>query len=274
MSVSARPHRLRVGLIAALALVLAIMSSNVGDAAAGSSAAGVRVRPTIVLVHGAFADASGWNSVTSRLQARGYTVLAVANPLRDLSSDAAYVESILDTIDGPIVVVGHSYGGAVMTNAAAGNPNVSALVYVAAFAPDEGETIGGLTALNPGTMLTPDNLVFRPHPGGVDGYINPAVFRDVFAADVPRGLAAAMAASQRPADLATLDSRSGEPAWNTIPSWYLVASQDKVLPPATQRFMAERAGATTVEIDSSHVAMTSHPRETVQLILRAIATVD
>ena len=146
-------------------------------------------------------------------------------------------------------------------------PAISGLV--AAFAPDTGETVGGLTAMNPGSGLGPDNLVVRPYPGGLDGYIKPSVFRQLFAADVPRDTAATMAASQRPSDLAILSQPSGEPAWKTIPSWYLVAAQDGTIPPATERFMAQRAGATTVEVASSHVAMISHPRQVTDLILDA-----
>ncbi len=202
-------------------------------------------KPTIVLIHGAFADASGWSGVITRLQDRGYTVLAPANP------------------------VGHSYGGEVITNAATGNPNVKALVYIAAFAPDAGETSGGLVAKFPGSMLTPQNLVFRPFPGGLDGYINPIVFRDVFAADLPAKTTAVMAASQRPGALSTLSDLSGVPAWKTIPSWYMVANQDHAIPPALERFMAARMHAKTVQIDSSHVAMMSHPGDVTDLILSA-----
>ena len=226
-------------------------------------------KPTIVLIHGAFADASGWSGVVTRLQDRGYTVLAPANPLRGVASDSAYVASVLASISGPIVLVGHSYGGEVITNAAAGNPNVKALVYIAAFAPDAGETSGGLVGMFPGSMLTPQNLVFRPFPGGVDGYINPTVFRDVFAADLPAATTAVMAASQRPGAISTLSDLSGVPAWKTIPSWYMVANQDHAIPPALERFMAARMHAHTVQVDSSHVAMMSHPGAVTDLILRA-----
>jgi pimeloyl-ACP methyl ester carboxylesterase len=226
-------------------------------------------KPTVVLVHGAFADASGWDGVTERLQSRGYTVLAPANPLRTLAGDAAYIRSVLETIDGPIVLVGHSYGGMVLSNAAVGLGNVKALVYVASFAPANGDSVGSLSAMNPGSGVVPENLVIRPTATGADGYINPGIFRSVFAADLPKSTAAVMAASQRPADLGVLGEPSGDPAWSSIPSWYLVATQDKVIPPATQRFMAQRAGATTVEVRSSHVAMISHPDETTRLIVDA-----
>jgi pimeloyl-ACP methyl ester carboxylesterase len=193
------------------------------------------VKPTIVLVHGAWADASVWNDVAERLQHRGYTVIAPANPLRGLSTDAAYLSSILTTISGPIVLVGHSYGGMVMTNAATGNPNVTALVYIAAFAPDLGDTVGGLGAMNPGSHLGPTTLLFRPYPTGLDAYIAPGSFRAVFAADLPGTVTALMAAAQRPIDAVALGQPSGEPARKTIPSWYLVATQDHAIPPTTQR---------------------------------------
>jgi pimeloyl-ACP methyl ester carboxylesterase len=226
-------------------------------------------KPTIVLVHGGWADASSWNAVTQRLQNDGYTVIAAANPLRSFQTDSAYLASVLATISGPIVLVGHSVGGVLITNAATGNPNVKALVYVAAFAPDLGETVGQLLVMNPGSQAAPPNLTFRPYPGGVDVYITPSAFHSVFCADLPAATAAVMAASQRPIDAAALGEPSGVPAWKTIPSWYLVASNDQAIPPATERFMAKRAGATTVEIASSHVAMISHPAVVTDLILEA-----
>ena len=258
--------QLHLVLLAALSIGLIAAAGPVEfDSARNASAP----KATVVLVHGAFADASGWNGVSDRLQDRGYTVIAPANPLRGLAFDSAYVSSVLGTIEGPIVLVGHSYGGAVITNAATGHPGVKALVYIAAFAPDAAEMVGGLSILNPGTGLTQENLVVRPYPGGFDGYIKPAVFGRVFAGDLSPETAGLMAASQRPSDLAILGEPSGEPAWKTIRSWYLVAAQDRTIPPATERFMAQRAGATTVEIDSSHVAMVSHPREVTNLILDA-----
>jgi pimeloyl-ACP methyl ester carboxylesterase len=231
-------------------------------------------KPTIVLVHGAFADASGWTASIKQLSRQGYPVIAPANPLRGVAADSAYLASILATITGPIVLVGHSYGGEVITNAATGNPKVKALVYIAAFAPDKGETSGALASKFPGSMLTQDNLVFRPYPladgtTGTDGYINPAVFHQVFCADLPAGEAAVMAATQRPGSVITLGEPSGIPAWKTIPSWYLVAKQDNAIPAAAERFMAKRMGAHTTEINSSHVAMISHPAVVTQLIQAA-----
>lgn len=230
-------------------------------------------KPTIVLVHGAFADSSGWNEVTERLQKRGYTVLAASNPLRGLTTDAAYVKSILETIEGPIVLVGHSYGGAVITNAAAGNPNVVSLVYVAAYALDAGERLIDANELGGGHSELAEHLVIRPYPGApegdADGYIDPAFFRELFAADLSKKEAAVLAASQRPAALQALFTPSGEPAWKTIPSWYVVASEDNTIPPEAERAMAERAGSETVEIRSSHVVMMSHPGEVADVILDA-----
>jgi pimeloyl-ACP methyl ester carboxylesterase len=222
-----------------------------------------------VLVHGGWADASSWNGVVERLQDRGYTVVAPPNPLRSLQNDVAYLSSILATISGPIVLVGHSYGGMVLTDAATGNPNVKALVYIAAFAPDVGDSIATLEAMNPGSEVGLSALTLRPYPGGVDAYITPSLFHSVFCADVPTSTAAVMAASQRPIDVAVEADPSGPPAWRTIPSWYLVASDDHAIPPATERFMAKRAGATTVEISASHVAMVSQPDVVTHLILDA-----
>jgi pimeloyl-ACP methyl ester carboxylesterase len=237
------------------------------------SGAQPRPRPTIVLVHGAWDSASSWGAVAGRLRDRGYSVRIPTNPLRSLRGDAAAIAEALAHISGPIVLVGHSYGGAVITNAATGNPNVRALVYIAAFAPDTGETALGLIAGRPGSLL-PAALVphtYRAADGGigVDTLINPLLFRTVFAQDVPATQAAAMAAAQHPTALAAGLGPSGAPAWRHIPSWYLVAADDRVIPPATERFMAARAGAHTIEVRSSHAAHVSHPQETADLILAA-----
>src|SRR4051812_7934606 len=195
-------------------------------------AAKTSATPTVVLVHGAFADASGWSGVIDRLEDRGYPVLAPANPLRGVAADAAYLRSFLATVPGPIVLVGHSYGGMVITNAATGNPNVKALVYVAAFAPDAGDTVQSLGTLGTGGMLgRPGALTIRPFPAAdgseaLEAYIALDPFRAIFAADLPRKQARAMALSQRPAALQTLGEPSGPPAWKTIPAWYLVAGRD------------------------------------------------
>ena len=289
MNVPSSTHRRRLTrtLLAALTAIIGVLLLGgiwASASPATSAAAAVTARhhngpkPTIVLVHGAFADASGWAGVITRLEERGYTVLAPANPLRGVPADSAYIASVLATISGPIVLVGHSYGGEVITNAATGNPHVKALVYIAAFAPAAGETSGGILAKFPGSMLTPPNLIFRPFPQpdgttGTDAYINPAVFQQAFCADCSDVTAAVMAATQRPGALATLSEPSGVPAWKTIPSWYLVASQDHAIPPAAERFMAARMHARTVQIDSSHAAMVSHPGAVTDLILSATQAV-
>jgi pimeloyl-ACP methyl ester carboxylesterase len=231
-------------------------------------------KPTIVLVHGAFADASGFGDVIAGLQRHGFTVYAPANPLRGLLSDAAYLKSFLATIGGPIILGGHSYGGAVITNAATGNANVKALVYVSAYALDEHESAIQANDLGAGPApFALSHLVLRPYPGAPKGdadvYIDPAFFHKAFAADLPRRQAAVMAAAQRPVTFSSLGAASGPPAWRSIPSYYLVAKHDNAIPPAAERAMAKRAGAHTIEIDSSHVAMTSHPNVVIDLVRTA-----
>ena len=250
-----------------LALVLAA-----GAAQARTGAARAAAKPTIVLVHGAFADASGFGAVTSRLQQRGYTVIAPANPLRGPASDAASVASVLKQIQGPIVLVAHSYGGAVTTEAATLVTNVKALVYLNALALDAGETNLGMTARFPnhfGDALRPVPFQLPDGTQGTDFYIDRARFRSFFAADVSARLVARMASAQRPITLAAGLEPSTEPAWKTIPSWYLIGRQDRVISPAAQRFMAERANAHTIEINSSHASYISHPAKVTQFILRA-----
>jgi pimeloyl-ACP methyl ester carboxylesterase len=248
-----------------LRLAIAAVAAALLLPAAGASAS--QAKPTIVLVHGAFADASGFGAVTDRLQDRGYTVIAPANPLRGIASDAAYVASVMKSIDGPIVLVAHSYGGAVITEAATQVGNVKALVYLNGLAMDVGETNLGITERFPndfGKALRP-----RPYPDGVDLYVDPARFHSLFAADLPARTAARMATAQRPVSAAAINEPSTEPAWKTIPSWYLIGRQDQVISPAAQRFMAKRAKARTVEINSSHVSYISHPADVTDLILRA-----
>ena len=265
-------HPFRIATALAGAAVLTALAFAVPSAAQAKRPPAEPL-PTVVLVHGAFADSSGWNDVTVRLHKEGYTVLAASNPLRGLTTDAAYVRSILETIEGPIVLVGHSYGGAVITNAATGNPNVQSLVYIAAYALEEGERLVDANALGGGHSSLAEHLVIRPYPGApegdADGYIDPAFFGELFAADLSTKQIATLAASQRPAALSALFTPSGVPAWKSIPSWFLVASQDHTIPPEAERAMAERAGSTTVEIDSSHVAMMSHPDVVVNLIVDA-----
>lgn len=252
--------------LAAAALLAVPVSSQAAPLPTVGAAAGHAAKPTIVLVHGAFADSSSWNDVIAKLERRGYPVLAVANPLRDLAGDAAYLSSVLDTIPGPVVLVGHSYGGAVITDGAVGHANVKALVYIAAFAPDQGESALQLTGEHPGSLL-PASLVVRAFPGGQDAYIDQTAFQKVFAADVPAVQTRLMAAEQRPIALAALAGPSSTPAWRTIPSWDLVAGADQAIPPAAELAMAQRAHAHTVTIPgASHAVAVSHPGDVAELI--------
>lgn len=226
-------------------------------------------KPTVVLVHGAFADASSWNGVIQRLEKDGYPVVAAANPLRSVRGDADSVASVIDSIKTPVVLVGHSYGGSVISEAAAGKANVQALVYVAAFAPDTGETAIGLTGKFPGSTLGPTLAPPVPIPGGgKDLYIQQAKFPDQFAADVPKGEAKLMAATQRPIAEAALGEASTEPAWKTIPSWFVYGDKDRNIPPQALAFMAERAHSkqTVVVKGASHVVMVSNPAAVAKLI--------
>ncbi|MBF6339959.1 alpha/beta hydrolase [Nocardia abscessus] len=231
--------------------------------------------PTIVLVHGAFADSSSWNGVVERLRAQGHSVIAAANPLRGLDSDAAYVASVLDSVEGPCVLVGHSYGGSVITVAAAGKTEVEALVYIAAFIPDEGESALQLTDKFPGSTLGPTTRpASYPLPDGGTGtelYIRPEEFHQQFAADVPAATAELMAATQRPVALDALQQPAVAAAWRNIPSFALVTSEDKNIPAEAQRFMAERAGAVTAEVSASHAVSVSMPDAVGDLIIRAAA---
>src|ERR1700674_5896946 len=260
----------------AMLLGLALSATAAADAADNRDSRGPT--PTIVFVHGGWADSSGWNQEITNLERRDYTVIAPADPLRDLASDAAYIRSVLQTISGPIVLVGHSYGGAVITNAAVGVPNVKALVYIAGFAPDKGESLFQLVTMNPGTQIGPATLDVRAYPlpdggTGTDLYLKKSAFHDAFAGDLPLKVTDQMQAEQRPFSNEAFGSLSGEPAWKTIPSWYMVATQDHAIPPATEQFMAARAPATVIEVRASHVAMISQPEATTRLILDAAETV-
>jgi pimeloyl-ACP methyl ester carboxylesterase len=233
-------------------------------------------KPTVVLVHGAFAESASWNGVASRLLAEGYPVIAVANPLRGLKSDASYVASVIDSIKGPIILVGHSYGGMVITGAALGKSNVKALVYVAGFAPDIGESAFTLSMKFPGSTL--GEALAPPVPnsdGSNDLYIQTAKFSEQFAADVPISETRLMAATQRPVTDAALNEPSGAPAWKTIPSWFVYGVLDKNIPAEVVEFMADRAHAKkAVPIkNASHVVMISHPDAVVRLIRDATSTV-
>jgi pimeloyl-ACP methyl ester carboxylesterase len=275
-----------VVLVLVAALVAATLTLAGSSGASGTSRATARTvaadaatKPTIVMVHGGWADSSGWNEEIAALTKQGYPVIAPANPLRGLSSDAAYVRSVLQTIDGPIVLVGHSYGGAVISNAALGVPNVKALVYIAAFAPDAGESLAQLVTMNPGTHITPDALIERPYPladggTGIDLYLKADIFRKAFAGDLPERATRLMQATQRPFSVAAFTEPSGTPAWRTVPSWYLLATQDNAIPPKTQEFMATRAGAHITRVRASHVPMQSKPEATTELILKAAQTVE
>jgi len=238
---------------------------------APAASARISAKPTIVLVHGAFADASGFGAVTDRLQDRGYTVISPANPLRGPAGDAAYVASVMKTIEGPIVLVAHSYGGAVSSLAANQVANVKALVYLNALAMDAGESNLGIIERFPNEFVKA--LLPRPFPQGVDLYVDPTKFRALFAPDVPARTAARMASAQRPLTAAATEEKVTEPAWKTLPSWYLIGRQDEVISPVAQRFMAKRAKAQTVEINSSHASYVSHPDEVTKLILRVARSV-
>lgn len=229
-------------------------------------------KPTIVLVHGAFADASSWNGVAAILLHDGYPVVAVANPLRSVKGDGQYVADIVAGIKTPVVLVGHSYGGMVISDASKAGDNVRALVYVSAFAPDVGETGLSLSGKFPGstlgaTLAAPVTLT----SGGVDLYIDQAKFPAQFAADVPLPAAKLMAATQRPVTKAALSDGAVDPAWKRLPSWYVYGSADLNIPPAAQAFMATRAKSKQAEVikGASHVTMVSHPKQVAAVIENA-----
>jgi pimeloyl-ACP methyl ester carboxylesterase len=229
----------------------------------------IEAKPTIVLVHGAFADSSSWNGVVTKLTTSGFTVIAAANPLRGVANDAEYVASLARSISGPVVLVGHSYGGAVISAAANGLENVKALVFVAAFAPDQGETaLGKFPGSTLGSALAPP--VELPD-GGKDLYVQQFKFPQQFAADIPLAQAKAMAATQRPIKAAALQEASGDPAWKSVPSWAIYGTADRNIPPQAMKFMAERAKArkTVVIADGSHALMVSHPVKVAALIQEA-----
>ena len=280
-------------LLPAAAVAASAMSilSTTGVSAQSTLTHSSRRLPTIVLVHGGWADASSWDGVIKRLQDDGYQVIALANPLRSVGSDSAYVASVLDTIPGPLVLVGHSYGGMVITNAAAltTNTSIQALVYVAAFIPEVGESavqLVGHTApgqpgsshiVPPGTPGVPANLTARPFPPlgptDVDFYINADAFSDIFAADVPPATQRLMVATQRPFALQAFLDTSAAATWKTIPSWSLVATRDNALGTANSAFMAQRTVTEgkghVAEINASHAVLVSHPDAVEDLIKSA-----
>jgi pimeloyl-ACP methyl ester carboxylesterase len=239
--------------------------------AAGPALAAPAEKPTIVLVHGAFADGSSWNGVIADLQRDGFTVIAAADPLRGIASDATYVASVVASVQGPVVLVGHSYGGAVISQAGASAPNVKALVFVDAFALDVGESIGGLGAKFPpaplGAALTP-----APLPdGGQDLYVRPDRFGVVFAPDIPPASARLGAAEQRPIAASAFGDKPSAASWKTIPSWFIYGSADQAIVPAELAFMSQRARSkkTVIVPGGSHVTLISHPHEVAALIEEA-----
>jgi pimeloyl-ACP methyl ester carboxylesterase len=229
-------------------------------------------RPTIVLVHGAFAESASWNTVARNLRARSFPVIAVANPLRGVKSDAAYVSAVVASVKGPVVLVGHSYGGSVISAAADGKANVKALVFVAAFAPEKGESAVDLSGKFPGSTLGPALAPPVPLPdGGKDLYILQDRFSNQFAADVPPAAAYLMAMSQRPVTEGALGEAAPASAWKAVPSWFIYGDRDKNIPPAALAFMAERAKSkkTVVVKGASHVVMISRPNAVSRLIAEA-----
>ncbi len=240
-------------------------------------------KPSVVLIHGAWADSSSWDRVVARLQSQGYTVFVPPNPLRGLASDSAYIASFLATINGPIILVGHSYGGAVINLAATGNPNVKALVFIDAFAPDQGETGVSLLSLPPPQGQAPSCVsgdptqVFNFVPlqsHDVDLYVKPSLFPSCFANDLSPREGAVLASTQSPITLSSLTETSGVPAWKTIPSFYLVGTLDHVIPPFLQLFMAHRVNATIVQVRGAHLVMISHPKAVVELIDQAAKSIQ
>jgi len=263
----------RVAAAAAVAVVLTVLA--VAEAP-GTFAHGSRsepAKPTVVLVHGDWADASGWSGVIKQLEHDGYPVVAPPNPLRSLSGDAAYVRAFLDTLSGAIVLVAHSYGGAVITNAATGNPNVRALVYIDAFMPDQGQTT--LQLAGPDSALSADpTTIFNfvpatlPPTPTTDLYLKTSTFLTDFANGLPARQARILAATQRPATLGQAEP-SGVPAWRTIPSWALIGTQDHIIPPAAERAMADHAGSTISYFDAGHLGLISDPSSVTRVVERA-----
>ena len=241
-------------------------SSSVTTASVSTTGA----KPTVVLVHGAFTDASEWDGVIKQLEAAGYPVVAPPNPLRDVTSDSAYLRSFLKTIKGPVILAGHSIGGMITTQAAADDPQVKALVYIAALVPDVGETAMQLVGKYPGATLN-NALMPVPVSGGMDLYVQPSKFRDVYAADVPTSVTDVMAAAQRPVSAAMFGEKTTVAAWKTIPTWDLITTQDQAATLKVQQFMAARAHAHTMTVDASHAVAVSHPDKVASIIEQAAA---
>lgn len=272
--VISRRAAIAAGAGAAAAALTALPGTATAAESPPAAATGAGRKPTVVLVHGAFADASSWAPVIGRLHRRGYDVVAPANPLRGLRHDAAQVASVLAGVDGPVVLAGHSYGGAVITEAAgSADADVRALVYIAAFMPDAGEVLGELSARFPGSQLAPAlTQVPSPAPDGTPGfdlYIRPDRFHHVFAQDVRGEVARTLAAVQRPLSATAFGDSVTAAAWRSLPSWALISTQDRGIPAELQRFQAERAGSHTVEVRSSHLPLHSHPDAVAGLIRSA-----
>jgi pimeloyl-ACP methyl ester carboxylesterase len=266
--------------LAVAGLLVSVSQITPARAAAAHAASGGGPKPTIVLEHGAWADGSSWDEVIGLLQAEGYTVYAPPDPLRGLTNDSATLADFLKTIAGPVILVGHSYGGMIITNAATGNPNVKALVYIDAFIPAQGETAFGLTAARPGSCVSSASAFTAvPYPGApagdFDTYLKTGPdlpypgFAQCFANGLPAGRAAMLAATQRPIAFSTGSDPSGIPAWQAIPSWSLIGTADHVIPPAEQLFMSERAHARITEVDSGHLSLISHPGAVTRVIIAA-----
>ena len=266
-----------VGATTAAAAIATAAVVTLTPSASAAPAQHTGPKPTVVLIHGGFADASNWNGVVTRLEKEGYPVMAPANPLRGIPTDATYIHSVLASIKGPIILVGHSYGGAVITNAAAGNPNVKALVYVAAFMPDTGEKLGDLINKFPGSLIGKDlNAVPFTNPDGTTGtdlYLQADKVGEAFAGDLSEHDQALIAAEQRPFSAESFADVTTAAAWHDIPVYGVVAGEDKAIPPALERWEYQRAHAKkVVEVPgASHVVMISHPDVVANLIEDAAA---
>ena len=274
---AARHVRLRIVIpvLAAAIAALVIPLSQVASAhTATRAAASGGPKPSIVLEHGAWANTASWAAVIQRLQADGYTVYAPPNPLQGLTYDSAYLADFLHSISGPIVLVGHSYGGAVITNAATGDSQVKALVYVDAFAPDQNQTLAQLLASVPGSCAAPQNLTVVPFPGAPagagDAYITQSAFPSCMANGLPAKQAQVLAPDQAPIATIALTQPSGVPAWKTIPSWAVIGTADHVIPVASQTFMAQRAHARITDVNAGHLSLISEPSLVTRVILQAV----
>jgi pimeloyl-ACP methyl ester carboxylesterase len=269
-----RGRRFLIGLVPVLVIALFTAGAG-GSGAAAKPQAAQTAGPTIVLVHGDFADGSSWSRVIERLQDKGFTVVAPPNLLRGVATDAPYLASYLQSISGPIVLVAHSYGGFVITNAATGNQNVKALVYIDGLAPEEGETAGDLAARG-GSCVDNNGLIPVPYDGGVDLYLRWEAkdtypgFLECFANGVARKEAAVLHAVQRPAGAAQFVEPSGPPAWKTIPSWSLIGTMDNVIPPPLLEMMSSRAGADITRVKAGHLTPITRPKDVTKVILSAV----